>query len=72
MISTQKWSGKRPARRSQLLHFSRNARAIWSASGRVRYDITVRSPVLTKASTGMPGTSLTLPSSPPRKVSQGS
>jgi hypothetical protein len=41
--------------------YSRNARLIWSESGFIRYDITVRSPVLTKASTGIPGTSLTLP-----------
>ena len=45
----------------EIVRYSRNARFTWSVSGFIRYDITVRSPVFTKASTGIPGTSLTWP-----------
>ncbi len=49
-------------------HRSRNARISWSCSGFIKYEITVRSPVCTKASAGMPGISLT---SPRRAISSG-
>jgi hypothetical protein len=49
-------------------HRSRNERITWSFSGLIRYDSMVRSPVCTKASTGMPGISLT---SPRRATSAG-
>jgi hypothetical protein len=39
------------------LHFSRNARVIWSWKGLTRYETTVRGFVWMKTSTGMPGTS---------------
>ena len=34
----------------EIVRYSRNARLTWSVSGFIRYDITVRSPVFTKAS----------------------
>src|SRR5216684_610221 len=45
----------------RTLHFSLNARINWSLSGLIKYDSMVRSPVWTKASTGMPGISLASP-----------
>ena len=44
------------------IQLSRNTRVIWSLSGFNRYVRTVRSPVLMKPSTGIPGTSRTSPS----------
>src|SRR4029077_11500954 len=49
-------------------HSSLNDRMNWSLSGFIRYDIMVRSPVCTKASTGMPGMIF---ASPRRATSSG-
>ena len=56
-------------RRLGKTYFSLNERISWSLNGFIRYDSMVRSPVCTKASTGMPGMIFT--SSPRRATSFG-
>ena len=54
-------NGRRTANR-RLAQLSRKARLTWSISGLMKYEATLRSPVVMNVSTGMPGISETLPS----------
>ena len=49
------------ARYGAAAYLSRKARLNWSVTGLTRYERAVRSPVVMKTSTGMPGTSLSNP-----------
>jgi len=67
-IHTNQWRRVRLTKSFSLRYFSRKARASWSWNGLTRKEITERGLVCMSTSTGMPGTSLTLP----RRVSSRS